>query len=76
MCTDLKSLAANTRRRAEVLKALFSADGKVIQIGEFFEQIKDELSYVTAMKSISLIDILEYAEQQKLITIHRENFKE
>lgn len=75
MCTDLKSLAANTRR-AEVLKALFSADGKVIQIGEFFEQIKDELSYVTAMKSISLIDILEYAEQQKLITIHRENFKE
>lgn len=75
MCTDLKSLAANTRR-AEVLKALFSADGKILQIGEFFDQIKYELSYITAMNSLSISDILEYAEQQKLITIHRENFKE
>lgn len=40
------------------------------------ERLKDSSGYFKAMKSISLNDIFEFAEKRKLITIHRENFKE
>ena len=68
--------SSNIRYKNEILNELVMKDmGRKLSIFEINKNLTDT-RYFDAMKSISLIDILEYAEQQKLITIHRENFKE
>lgn len=66
----------NIRYKNEILNELVMKDiGRKLPFFVINERLEGS-SHLDAMKTISLIDILEYAEQQKLITIHRENFKE
>lgn len=60
MSLDIKSLML-TGRRAEILTALFSEQGKSLKFGEFLEQVKDEPSYVTAFGSFTIQELLDHS---------------
>lgn len=75
MLEDLKN-SVNPKFRDELITTLVMEDrGRKLPFFVMTERLENS-SYLDVMKTISLNDILEYAERRKLITIHRENFKE
>lgn len=59
MSLDVKALILNGRR-AEVLKALFSTEGKVLTFGSFLDQVQEEASFVSAFNSLTVQDLFDY----------------
>ena len=59
MSLDVKALILSGRR-AEVLKALFSTEGKVLTFGSFLEQVQEEASFVSAFNSLTVQDLFDY----------------
>lgn len=66
MSLDIKALMSASQR-AEVLKALFSEQGKVLQFGDFLTQVQDVPSYVLAFNSLTVQDLFDHAAS--LVTV-------
>lgn len=63
--------SSNIRYKNEILNELVMKDmGRKLPFFVINERLEGS-SYLDAMKTISLNDILEYAEKEKLITIHK-----
>ena len=67
MSLDVKALILNGRR-AEVLKALFSTEGKVLTFGSFLDQVQEEASFVSAFNSLTVQDLFDYGASLVIAT--------
>jgi len=71
---DLRSLISASKKD-DMLQTLVSDQGRKVpffELSQRLEILKEQApDHFKAMKTISLNDILEYAEKEKLITIHK-----
>ncbi len=68
----------NSLPKEEILRTLTSLDGKNVSIFQILKELNqfiDLTRHSEVLNSLSTNDILEFAEKEKLITIHRNNFK-
>ena len=66
----------NSLAKEEILRTLTSLDGKDVSLFQILKELNqfiDMTRHSEVLNSLSTNDIFEYAEKEKLITIHREN---
>ncbi len=55
--------------KENVLHALVSNDGRKMSLFQIYQEIESEPCYARELKDLSVNDIFNYAEKEKLITI-------